>query len=465
MNTLVWVSLAIATSTVAARAPAQQPRRSRRTSGVSSTPERLPERAVGSVGSVTFVYQGVPVTYPTVRGEDGNIWLQKNLGARTVASQPADSSAFGDLFQWGRWDDGHQLREPANTRSYEHSGEPRSDPVTHPNDPLGLRRGDIPFLHGVVHRWWDRPKAADQWAALSPNFATTTNGADPCAAVGARWRLPTAAEFARYRQVAGFSDAGGALASVLRLPISDVRDAMTARIGLTHRGAYWTSTADDRGGVAFVALGPPEVVDRGSGLAVRCLRSGASAVSHASVLIRRPARARPVLGGYIGVATRAPDPGAEGTGGPEDRDLVPGPPRSYSTGTDDGTVRFTTRRLVTLGPSAPIEIRTAGRYLGIELVPPLPNRKFGRPFLLGHGAIRGDGIAESTSRLTFYIDGEPPGGGWHKEDFLGRGHWIAKRYSDEPLGTLWVVYPVKAKYRKEFPSDTVRLYLEYNPLP
>jgi len=39
----------------------------------------------------------------------GRIWLDRNLGATKECSTPTDVSCFGDLYQWGRNGDGHQL--------------------------------------------------------------------------------------------------------------------------------------------------------------------------------------------------------------------------------------------------------------------------------------------------------------------------------------------------------------------
>ncbi|MCI5138689.1 MAG: hypothetical protein D3922_09820 [Candidatus Electrothrix sp. AR1] len=57
----------------------------------------------GSAGSYgTISYQGV-------------VWLDRNLGAQRVAIDLHDVSAFGDLYQWGRPADGHQIRTSGTT--------------------------------------------------------------------------------------------------------------------------------------------------------------------------------------------------------------------------------------------------------------------------------------------------------------------------------------------------------------
>ncbi|HMS69026.1 MAG TPA: FISUMP domain-containing protein, partial [Saprospiraceae bacterium] len=62
------------------------------------------------VSTVTFTYNGGTVTYGTVVGAGNRCWLDRNLGASQVATSSTDAAAYGDLFQWGRGDDGHQIR-------------------------------------------------------------------------------------------------------------------------------------------------------------------------------------------------------------------------------------------------------------------------------------------------------------------------------------------------------------------
>ena len=49
------------------------------------------------------------LTYGTVLAADGRCWLDRNLGATEVATAANDYLAYGNLYQWGRSNDGHQL--------------------------------------------------------------------------------------------------------------------------------------------------------------------------------------------------------------------------------------------------------------------------------------------------------------------------------------------------------------------
>lgn len=47
----------------------------------------------------------------------GRVWMDRNLGASKVANNSNDVSAYGDLYQWGRFGDGHQFRNSAITNA------------------------------------------------------------------------------------------------------------------------------------------------------------------------------------------------------------------------------------------------------------------------------------------------------------------------------------------------------------
>ncbi len=47
---------------------------------------------------------------PTVTSGTGQVWMDRNLGARQVATSLTDTAAYGDLYQWGRLTDGHEKR-------------------------------------------------------------------------------------------------------------------------------------------------------------------------------------------------------------------------------------------------------------------------------------------------------------------------------------------------------------------
>jgi hypothetical protein len=198
-----------------------------------SGPTADPGPTVGSTGIINFTYKGQPVAYKTVRAADGKIWLQQNLGSPQVAFGSLDKASIGDYFQWGRWDDGHQR--------------PNSPTITGgPSllNPSHIPSGNMNFIKGTTTntKWWGvGGLATDTW---SGTVATATNGKDPCTALGAGWRLPTAAEWENIALLEDLFGTLNAYQSRLKLPASGYRlsyDGMVFQNG--DNGQYWTSNA------------------------------------------------------------------------------------------------------------------------------------------------------------------------------------------------------------------------------
>lgn len=146
---------------------------------------------VGENGCVSLTYQNQTVSYKTVRAADGYEWLQQNLGSSNVATSIADEGARGDYFQYGRWDDGHQLKTSETTETY---------PT--PNNPVGLGAGTNLFYIGGgtpwssnYTGWFANPDQNDTWTAKNLSEVTEHNGIDPCKAIGDNWEMPSEADW------------------------------------------------------------------------------------------------------------------------------------------------------------------------------------------------------------------------------------------------------------------------------
>lgn len=234
-----------------------------------SGPNVDPGTTPGSTGIVNFIYKGQAVAYKTVRAKDGKIWLQQNLGSPQVAFHEVDQASFGDYFQWGRWDDGHQS--------------PNSVAVTGGSsllNPSNISSGFPNFIKGTTAgtKWWGvGGVATDTW---SGSAASATNGKDPCAALGASWRLPTAAE---WHNVSISEDLFGTLAafqSNLKLPASGYRLSYDGGVYAYNGdiGYYWTSAAADNSYAKvffFDNLYNAGVTnsERGQGFSCRCIKN------------------------------------------------------------------------------------------------------------------------------------------------------------------------------------------------
>jgi len=230
-----------------------------------------PAAQEGSTGTVTFSYSGKKITLKTVRAKDGNIWLQQNLGSLAVAAGLKDPLSYGDLFQWGRWVDGHQQRDPVYSAHKE----------LEPNNPSGLSlMGRNPFLYAGITPWWLAGKKEDKWEAAIPAEATATNGCDPCKALGADWRLPTIEEWIKLATVEEITDGSSGFNSSLKLSFSGERDWQGVNLkNVGYTGTYWSSTAANSTGGARVLLFDAEEINtkasyyRGAGVSIRCIKA------------------------------------------------------------------------------------------------------------------------------------------------------------------------------------------------
>lgn len=237
---------------------------------IATAQTKDPGAAPGTTGQVSFTYLGKNVTLTSVRTNDGNIWLQQDLGSSRVATSWTDKAGYGDLFQWGRWDDGHQVRQPLNS----------SRKQAQPNNPTGLNPIKNPFLYDGIYEWWILGTPNDQWSAATASAVTANNGCDPCKALGTGWHLPSLGEWQDILKKEGITDASSGFNSNLKIPMSGVRDAMDLMIkGEKLTGFYWTSSpvpgSTGKAMIAAIAVDGTRMgtYDRGNGLTLRCLKS------------------------------------------------------------------------------------------------------------------------------------------------------------------------------------------------
>jgi uncharacterized protein (TIGR02145 family) len=229
-----------------------------------------PGTTPGNLGCVTFTYKGNPITYTTVRGRDGKIWLQQNLGSETVASSATDAASFGDLFQWGRWDDGHQIRSSTT-----------SSIALEPNNPLGLNGGMSEFLTNDAD-WWISGTQTDRWEAPTPANATSENGCDPCKALGEGWTMPTQEDWTQAIASENITNIATAYDSSLKLSVGGTRTSSGGFNFVGQRGYYWSKTTSSSGNYAKYFYYSNAVVNAGAGSfreqgsSVRCLKTSGS---------------------------------------------------------------------------------------------------------------------------------------------------------------------------------------------
>lgn len=168
---------------------------------------------------VTFTYRGSQVTYGTV-SHNNECWMDRNLGASRVAQSSTDSSAYGDLFQWGRLADGHQDRTSLVTTILSSSDNPgHSKFISVPDAP----------------RDWRSPRNDNLWQGVDGINNPCPSG----------WRVPTKDEWETERLSWSSNNPAGAYASPLKLTLAGYRSfngGQLLRVG--DYAEYWSSTID-----------------------------------------------------------------------------------------------------------------------------------------------------------------------------------------------------------------------------
>jgi hypothetical protein len=218
-----------------------------------------PGFAHGSVGCVNLNYRGQNVSYYTVRAKDGKIWLRQNFGSARLAINAHDESSFGDLFQWGRWDDGHQVKTS-----------PVVSGTASLQNPSHISSGNPNF---ILTNWWSNGVNTDTWTGTT---VSSTNGKDPCTALGPGWRMPTLADWQGVSFAEDITSTLSAYMSNLKLPAAGLRYG-DGGFYPSGSGNYWSSTAAGNGNAGSFAFDDNyipffEAAGRGNGLLCQCVK-------------------------------------------------------------------------------------------------------------------------------------------------------------------------------------------------
>jgi hypothetical protein len=201
----------------------------------------------GSVFCASGATTVVNVTNPTT----GKIWMDRNLGASQAATSSADALAYGDLYQWGRGNDGHQCRTSPTTITLTSADQPANGNF--------ILASNSPYD-------WRSPQNVNLWQGV--------NGVNnPCPS---GYRIPTEAEFNAERLSWSSLNSAGAFASPLKFPMAGSRnysDGLLYDVGTF--GYCWSSGVsstsssllyiNSNSGIMFTYY-------RSQGFSVRCIK-------------------------------------------------------------------------------------------------------------------------------------------------------------------------------------------------
>lgn len=233
-----------------------------------------------SSDSVRFTYNGELVTYGIITSPaSGKKWLDRNLGATQAATSYDDYKAYGDLFQWGRPADGHQLINwTSSTTGTPVNG---TTEVLATSDTPGHSNFIIPPYTATSLFDWRDDNNRNRWAS---------NPQGPCPA---GWHVPTQTEWNAETNGSG-GTAGGFSNSTeaynqLKLTVGGLREEDGPNDEEFHvvgaEGEYWCSddyynqySAPYSQGIPL-EIGLPDIASTGfqyskeHALSVRCIKN------------------------------------------------------------------------------------------------------------------------------------------------------------------------------------------------
>lgn len=198
----------------------------------------------GCNGMKWILLSPVPTVYSS-----GHEWMDRNLGASRVATNSTDAEAYGDMYQWGRFADGHEKRNS-----------PKIDIQSDHYVP-----GHSKFIYG--HLDWVSAPNGDLWQGSGIN--------NPCPA---GFRLPTETEWDTERASWGSNNAAGAFSSPLKLVMAPYRNYLNGAVTYVGFGAghYWSSTVMAGSSAFFLSFysngADMTGKSRAYGHSVRCLK-------------------------------------------------------------------------------------------------------------------------------------------------------------------------------------------------
>ena len=204
-------------------------------------------------------------TYNDVTFGPTQTWMDRNLGARRVATAINDVLSYGNYYQWGRPADGHEIYVWNGTTLTTGRGFynatllealATSDEPGHPN--FILTNNNVTFYD------WRSDNNNNRWA-------TANQGPCPTG-----YHVPTEAQWVTANAFGTWNNNTDTYNSALKLPSAGLRDRLDGSLGTQGTGGrYWSSTVDGTSArllyfhstAAFTYHFP-----RAYGFTVRCLK-------------------------------------------------------------------------------------------------------------------------------------------------------------------------------------------------
>jgi len=225
---------------------------------------------IGPVGmaeptTVSFTYNGQTVTYGILTSAvTGRKWLDRNLGAPNTPIAYNDWANYGDLFQWGRKADGHQLVNRAASTIATTAVNGTTTTLSTGDNP-----GHSLFIITSANPFdWRTPQNGDLWQV--------SGGVNNACPLG--WHVPTRTEWLA-ENLGTVQDAY----TKLKITLGGLRNFNDGTFSITATdGQYWTSTIFDNNLLIPYTFNVSPLITTAytttgnfssSGLSVRCIKN------------------------------------------------------------------------------------------------------------------------------------------------------------------------------------------------
>ena len=225
--------------------------------GANNTLALAPRIDIKSIPTTHTDWTYNDVTYGT------QTWMDRNLGARRVATAINDVLSYGNHYQWGRPADGHEISvwngaTPTSGRGFYDATAlnalATSDAPGHPN-----------FILTIVKPW--------DWRSDNNNNRWATANQGPCP-VG--YHVPTDAQWATADSFGAWNNNTDTYNSALKLPSAGFRSRLDGLLYNLGTNGYWSSTVrgTNAGYLYFISTEAYTYENgRAVGYPVRCLKN------------------------------------------------------------------------------------------------------------------------------------------------------------------------------------------------
>lgn len=226
--------------------------------GASNSIDLLPRIDVKSIPASSTAIEDIV-------SPSGKVWMDRNLGAHRVATFVNDPLSYGNLYQWGRGNDGHEIIVTGTTL-LNWSGRNFSGSTTTLSATDSPTNSMFITINEGLHDWR---------SPQNPNLWQGVDGINnPCPS---GYRLPTRPEFIAELSTYNITNNASAFASPLKITNTGNRWYNYNFVDRGSSGLYWTSTLFDfaAGHVSFYGSSvyySGGAMYRSSGLAVRCIK-------------------------------------------------------------------------------------------------------------------------------------------------------------------------------------------------